>query len=64
MRPDQCGFGRALESLSPGDRAAAEGFRAFLEGRLAMVAATGEFVPLERAGEPGVVTRDHATDGA
>lgn len=58
MTPDRCGFGRRLEDLHPGDRAVVEGFRQFLAGELAMVAATGEFVPLERVGEPGIVTRD------
>lgn len=60
MSPDQCGFGRSLESLHPGDREVVEGFAALLAGEVAMVAATGEFVPLERAGEPGIVTRDSA----
>lgn len=61
MTPDRCGFGRPISSLPDGDREAVEGFKAFLEGRLAMVARTGEFVPLERAGEPGIITREDAT---
>ena len=55
MRPEHCGTGRNLSSLHPQARAAIEGFAAFLAGRNAMVATTGEFVPLDRVGEPGIV---------
>lgn len=58
MTPDRCGTGRPIEDLPAGDREVVEGFRQFLAGEMAMVAATGEFVPLDRAGEPGIVTRD------
>lgn len=61
MRPEHCVFGRPISSLPDGGREAVEGFQAFLEGRVAMVAKTGQFVPLERAGEPGIVTREEAT---
>lgn len=62
MRPDRCGFGRRIEDLPDGDREVVEGYRAFLRGEVAVVAATGEFVPLERAGGPGIVTRDHQSE--
>lgn len=58
MTPDRCGFGRPTGSLPAGDRQAVEDFARFLAGEIAVVAATGEFVPLDRVGEPGVVTRD------
>ncbi len=57
MRPDRCGTGRRIQDLPDGDRQAVEGFRRFLVGEVAMVAATGEFVPLDRVGEPGVNTK-------
>jgi hypothetical protein len=56
MRPDRCGFGRRVADLPDGDREIVEGFRRFLRGEVAMAAMTGEFVSLDRAGEPGVIT--------
>jgi hypothetical protein len=61
VRPEHCGYGRPISSLPDGDREAVEGFRGFPAGRVAMIARTGEFVPLERAGEPGIITREDAT---
>lgn len=58
MTLDRCGFGRPLDSLTPGDREAVEGFRRFLSVEAAMVAATGEFVSVEHAGEPGIAMVD------
>lgn len=45
MRPEHCGFGRSLESLTPGDRKAVEDFRAWLEGRVAYTADECSWVP-------------------
>lgn len=56
MTPDRCGFGRDPNTMHPGDRQAIEDFRRFLAGEIAVVAATGEYVPLHRVGEPGIVT--------
>lgn len=56
MRPNRCGFGRRIEDLPDGDREVVEGYAAWLRGEVAMVAATGEYVPLGRVGEPGVIT--------
>lgn len=55
MRPDQCGFGRSLDSLTPGDRTAVEDFKAFLEGRVALTADGKTYVPFSdpRAGIAG-----------
>lgn len=47
MRPDRCGYGRALESLTPGDREAVEQFRAYLEGKLALAADGLTYVPVD-----------------
>lgn len=44
MKPEHCGFGRSLESLTPGDRIAVEGFKAFLEGRVALTADGRDYV--------------------
>src|SRR5688572_29142310 len=57
VRPDRCGTARRIVDLPDGDRQIVEGFRRFLRGEVAMVAATGEFVPLDRANQPGVVTK-------
>ena len=45
MRPEHCGFGRTLESLTPGDRKVVEGFKAYLEGRVALTADERAWVP-------------------
>lgn len=58
MRPDQCGTGQRIEDLPDGDREIVEGFLAYLRGEAAMVAKTGEIVPLDRVGEPGIVAVD------
>jgi len=47
VRPDRCGYGRALGSLTPGDREAVEQFRAYLEGRVALAADRRTYVPLD-----------------
>lgn len=45
MKPEHCGFGRSLESLTPGDRRAVEDFKAYLEGRVALTADGKTYVP-------------------
>lgn len=45
MRPDQCGTGRPIESLPPGDREVVEDYRRFLEGELNYDPVTNEFCP-------------------
>ncbi len=46
MRPDECGFGRRIEDLPPGDREVVEGYAAFLRGELDYDPKTNEFVPV------------------
>jgi hypothetical protein len=43
--PDQCGFGRRIQDLPPGDREIVEQYAAFLRGDLDLDPATNEFVP-------------------
>jgi hypothetical protein len=57
MRPEQCGYGRALESLTPGDRKAVEQFRAYLEGKLAFAADGKTYVPVDSPEAVYVVER-------
>lgn len=45
MRPEHCGFGRSLESLTPPGRKAVEDFGAFLAGRVALTADQRSWVP-------------------
>ncbi len=45
MRPEQCGFGRRVEDLPPGDREVVEQYAAFLRGDLDYDPKTNEFVP-------------------
>lgn len=45
MRPDQCGTGRPIESLPPGDREVVEEYRRFLLGELDYDPKTNEFCP-------------------
>lgn len=58
MTPARCGTGRTLAALTPGDRAVVDDYRAYLRGDLAYDRGTDEFVPIGRAGEPGVVTHN------
>lgn len=55
MRPDQCGHGRPLPSLPPGDREEVEKFASFLAGDLAYDSVAKEYVPVDQAGRPGVL---------
>lgn len=47
MRPDQCGFGRPLEQLPPGDREIIEQFQAWLAGEVALAADGITYVPVD-----------------
>ena len=47
MRPDQCGFGRPLESLPPADRELIANFQAWLSGELALAADEVTFVDVD-----------------
>ncbi len=45
MKPEQCGFGRRIQDLPPGDREVVEEYVAFLRGDLDYDPKTNEFVP-------------------
>ncbi len=45
MKPEQCGFGRRIEDLPPGDREVVEQYAAFLRGELDYDPRTNKFVP-------------------
>ncbi len=55
MRPDQCGTGRPLSSLPPGDREEVEKFASFLAGDLAYDTVAQTWVPVDQADRAGVV---------